>query len=67
MVYLVIKRLPFATKFFFLFSSWCICQTTLNDYTLFLLEQFYKNENLGFDKNFKDKLRTKPGLLSCRI
>ena len=33
--------------------------------TLFvLLEKFYKNKGLGFAKKFKNKLRTKPGLLS---
>ena len=28
--------------------------------------QFYKNKSLGFGKKFKNKLRTKPGLLSHR-
>ena len=33
-------------------------------YTLFLKEQFYKNKSLDFAKKIKNKLRTKPGLLS---
>ena len=31
-----------------------------------LLEQFYKNKSLNFEKKIKNKLRTKPGLLSNR-
>ena len=31
-----------------------------------LQEQFYKKKSLGFGKTFKNKLRTKPGLLSSR-
>ena len=30
---------------------------------IFLKEQFYKNESLGFGKKIKNKLRTKPGFL----
>ena len=30
----------------------------------FLQEQFYKKKSADFDKKFKNKLRTKPGLLS---
>ena len=31
-----------------------------------LQEQFYKKNSLGFGKTFKNKLRTKSGLLSSR-
>ena len=35
-------------------------------YTLFLSKQFYKKKSLDFRKKIKNKLRTKPGLLSHR-
>ena len=34
--------------------------------TLFSQEQFYENKTLGFGKKIKNKLRTKPDLLSRR-
>ena len=32
----------------------------------FISEKFYRNKSLDFGKTFKNKLRIKPGLLSCR-
>ena len=48
------------------FFSSLTLPTPLPTYTIFLKEQFYKNKSLGFGKKFKNKLRTKPGLLSHR-
>ena len=45
------KNFPFSCKWSSLF---------------FIRTNFYKNKSLGLSKKFKNKRRTKPGLLSCR-
>ena len=38
-----------------------------SEYTLFFKRTIYKNNSLNFDKKIKNKLRTKPGLLSHKM